>query len=185
MPATLAEVELDHRPAGRRRPGQRGDLAVEGSEVAVRPLAAARDRHVAAAEKAPRLAERHVDVERQRPAAGGEQPAEVAGAEAVVEVRGGRVRGVARQRAVVLAHQGAVEAHLEPAGGTESGGLGHRGPLTEMLDPAPPPALHPGARISPTLPPPAGVHPTRPQGWGAPGRRLRESRKQPPTGAPR
>src|SRR6185436_4237692 len=136
-PGGQAEVPADRRHQTRQVPRrQKGrspaapvdlhDLAVSGVElsrgqlhlpfeerqVALPPAAVARDHDVAAAEEAAGGAEGDVDVERQGRAAAGarrEQGSVLRGTEALPEGRRGRIRGVARARAVVLAREATVE----------------------------------------------------------------------------
>jgi hypothetical protein len=118
-----APVQLGHAVAAAEARCDEVDLAFEMVEVAGRHPALAGDDHVAAAEAAALGAEGQVDVERQRRIGvqrGGVQLLEVAlRREAVVELDGRRVRGVARA--------GAVEAG-ESLRRDGREGRGHAGP---------------------------------------------------------
>ncbi len=66
-----APVQLGDAPTRAEPIGHQVDLPLQPVEVRVGGFAPSRDDHVAAAEGAALLAERHVDVERQRPVGGG------------------------------------------------------------------------------------------------------------------
>ena len=102
-----AEVNVAHRVNGAERLGHQLDLAKKDLEVATDRAVAARHRGMTAAIPAEALAERHVQVERQRRLRRqrGKPAAVVVRRDASVEVRRRRVACIALHRTVVFGQE--------------------------------------------------------------------------------
>lgn len=112
------------------------DLALQVAEIDGGLVTVLRDDLVAAAVVADGVAERNVDVQRQRMAGAarmqvGDRLQVVAVAEGVVEAVRGRIRGVARPRLAQPADQAGIELHMLDRV-DRYGGQGHRGRLLAM-----------------------------------------------------
>jgi hypothetical protein len=130
-----AEVELHDLAVGVEQLALQRDFPVQPREIGLAPGAIARDDPVAATVEARACAEWHVQVERERPrdrvVVGGERlRAVVTLAESGLEVRRGRIRGVARPTLVVAREQLGVELEVvagrDPRAGRRGGGGGGR-----------------------------------------------------------
>ena len=100
-----AEVQLHDLAAARFIRGKEGDLALQRVEINVGARGVGGDDFVAAAEPAETLAEGQVEVEREPARFGASRSDETGGVRVLAELQRGRIRRVARPRAVVLAHQ--------------------------------------------------------------------------------
>ena len=122
-----APVQLRDGPRPVEQRALQRDFPVQVVEIRNGVAAVLGDDLVAGAVKADRVAERNVDIQRQRFAGGvagqGQLPI-LGGGEALVKLHGGRVGGVAGAGLVVLADQGGIENDAGIHERSESGGEG-------------------------------------------------------------